>query len=162
MKNRDNIQKDIDAILEVEYLDMQQHSEGLKILRLDDETQQAVDEITQLNISAATLSEEEYLQKRAAFEEEHPNFGKATEKDFKQSIQDAQRQKAALLQLPLTTEEGKELRELHIKNLDLDIRVYEFLLESDAVSKQAEIEAIENESFEVTMRITDFLEEYGY
>lgn len=161
MNKANLINKDIEAILQTEYQDISQLVEDYQDVPVSEENQEALYAYNLLYMNIHSLSEQEYLDAFNQLGEKYPNYGLAAENDHKRTIAELERLKQAFSQLCLQTEQGQYLLQLKLKSIDLDIQVYQKLMQLPITPAiQAEIDLLESDSYKLIDEIEAILIQY--
>lgn len=161
MNTSDLINKDIEAILQIEYQDITQVVKDYQDVPISEEDQEALYAYNLLYMNIHSLSEQEYLDAFNQLGEKYPNYGLAGENDHSRTIAELEQLKQAFSQLCLQTEQGQYLLQLKFKSIDLDIQVYRKLMQLPITPAiQAEIDLLESDSYKLTDEIEAILIQY--
>jgi len=161
MNTSDLINKDIEAILQIEYQDITQVVKDYQDVPISEEDQEALYAYNLLYMNIHSLSEQEYLDAFNQLGEKYPNYGLAGENDHSRTIAELERLKQAFSQLCLQTEQGQYLLQLKLKSIDLDIQVYRKLMQLPITPAiQADIDLLESASYKLTDEIEAILAQY--
>ena len=161
MNTSDLINKDIEAILQIEYQDITQVVKDYQDIPISEEDQEALYAYNLLYMNIHSLSEQEYLDAFNQLGEKYPNYGLAGENDHSRTIAELERLKQAFSQLCLQTEQGQYLLQLKLKSIDLDIQVYRKLMQLPITPAiQADIDLLESASYKLTDEIEAILAQY--
>lgn len=161
MNISDLINKDIEAILQIEYQDITQVVKDYQDVPISEEDQEALYAYNLLYMNIHSLSEQEYLDAFNQLGEKYPNYGLAGENDHSRTIAELERLKQAFSQLCLQTEQGQYLLQLKLKSIDLDIQVYRKLMQLPITPAiQADIDLLESASYKLTDEIEAILAQY--
>ncbi len=161
MNTSDLINKDIEAILQIEYQDITQVVKDYQDVPISEEDQEALYAYNLLYMNIHSLSEQEYLDAFNQLGEKYPNYGLTGENDHSRTIAELERLKQAFSQLCLQTEQGQYLLQLKLKSIDLDIQVYRKLMQLPITPAiQADIDLLESASYKLTDEIEAILAQY--
>ncbi len=161
MNTSDLINKDIEAILQIEYQDITQVVKDYQDVPISEEDREALYAYNLLYMNIHSLSEQEYLDAFNQLGEKYPNYGLAGENDHSRTIAELERLKQAFSQLCLQTEQGQYLLQLKLKSIDLDIQVYRKLMQLPITPAiQADIDLLESASYKLTDEIEAILAQY--
>lgn len=161
MNTSDLINKDIEAILQIEYQDITQVVKDYQDVPISEEDQEALYAYNLLYMNIHSLSEQEYLDAFNQLGEKYPNYGLAGENDHSRTIAELEQLKQAFSQLCLQTEQGQYLLQLKLKSIHLDIQVYRKLMQLPITPAiQADIDLLESASYKLTDEIEAILAQY--
>ncbi|WP_104380993.1 hypothetical protein [Sphingobacterium sp. HMA12] len=161
MNTSDLINKDIEAILQIEYQDITQLVKDHQDVPISEENQEALYAYNLLYMNIHSLSEQEYFDAFNQLGEKYPNYGLAGENDHSRTIAELEGSKQALSQLSLQTQQGQYLLQLKLSVIDLDIQVYQKLMQLPITPAiQAEIDLLESDAYKIIDEINTILVQY--
>ena len=161
MNTSDLIHKDIEAILQTEYQDITQLVQDYQDTPITAENQEALYAYNLLYMNIHSLSEQEYLDAFHQLGEKYPNYGFAGESDHSRAIAELERLRLAFNQLCLETKQGRHLLQLKLRNIDLDIQIYQKLMQVPITpATQTEIDRLEADSYKLTEEIEAILAQF--
>lgn len=161
MNTSDLINKDIEAILQIEYQDITDLIKDYQDVPIGEENQEALYAYNLLYMNIHSLSEQEYLDAFNQLGEKYPNYGLAGENDHSRTIAELEGLKRALSQLSLQTQQGQYLLQLKLSVIELDIQVYQKLMQSPITPAiQAEIDLLESDVYKIIDEINTIFAQY--